>query len=168
MTVYTIHQPHPRKDEDTTHPDRFVFVREGFYFWAFLLGPLWMLWHGLWLVLMFYLAAAAAVQAGLWALGMPVAVTSLVWVLIALLVGFEAASLRRWTYKRRRWDNLGLVVAPDRESAERRFFDSWTAGSWTAENPSAPQAAPAPPTSMPAPQSAPAVIGLFPEPQPRR
>jgi len=99
---------------------------------------------------------------------MPAAVTSFVWVLIALLVGFEAASLRRWTYKRRRWDNLGLVVAPDRESAERRFFDSWTAGSWTADYPSDPQAVPAPPTSMPAPLSAPAVIGLFPEPQPRR
>jgi hypothetical protein len=76
-------------------------------------------------------------------LGMPAVVTSLVWFLIALLVGFEAASLRRWTYKRRRWDNLGPVVAPDRESAERRFFDSWTAGSWTSDSPSAPQAAPA-------------------------
>ena len=32
-----------------------MFVRDGFYFWAFLLGPLWMLWRRLWLVLVVYL-----------------------------------------------------------------------------------------------------------------
>ena len=35
-------------------PERFVFVRDGFYFWAFLLGPVWMLWRRLWLVLRVY------------------------------------------------------------------------------------------------------------------
>ena len=29
-----------------------MFVRDGFYFWAFLLAPLWMLLHRLWLVLL--------------------------------------------------------------------------------------------------------------------
>ena len=31
---------------------RFVFVRDGFHFWALLLGPLWLLWHRLWLALL--------------------------------------------------------------------------------------------------------------------
>ena len=39
MTVFTVHQPSPRKNEDAAPPDRFAFVRDGFYFWAFLLGP---------------------------------------------------------------------------------------------------------------------------------
>ena len=47
--------------------------------------------------------------------------------LIALLMGFEAASLRRWTLSRRKWRQLDIVVADDEESAERRFFDRWTA-----------------------------------------
>ena len=67
-----------------------MFVRDGFYFWAFLLGPLWMLWRRLWLVLLLYLVGTAAVQVGLWALGVSGAVKFAVGFLIALLVGFEA------------------------------------------------------------------------------
>ena len=47
--------------------------------------------------------------------------------LLALLMGFEAASLRRWTVSRRNWRQLDIVVADDEETAERRFFDRWTA-----------------------------------------
>ena len=55
MPVYTVHEPPPRDDDDRRRRrDRFVFVRDGFSFWAFLLAPLWMLWHRLWLVLLLY------------------------------------------------------------------------------------------------------------------
>ena len=156
MTVYTVHQPLPRKTEDVAPPERFAFVRDGFYFWAFLLGPLWMFWNGLWLVLVLYFAGTAAVQAALWALGVSAAVKFAVAFLIAMLVGFEAGSLRRRSL-RRRWSNVGLVVAPNQETAERRFFESWSA-----------DAASPPPAAAPAPQStrmpepSPDVIGLFP------
>ena len=47
-------------------------------------------------------------------------------VLFALLIGFEAATLRRFTLaRRRRWRNVGIVVGDDLELAERRFFDAW-------------------------------------------
>jgi hypothetical protein len=161
MTVYTVHEPAPRKSESADDPERLVFVRDGFYFWAFLLGPLWMLWHRLWLVLLLYLVATTALQAALWTLGMSATVNFTVGFLIAILVGVEAASLRRWTYARRRWMNLGLVVAPNLESAERRFFDSWS-GRVTP-----PRQTPAPRARTPMPSAAPAVIGLFPEPHSR-
>ena len=32
-----------------------MFVRDGFHFWAFLLAPLWLLVHRLWLALLGYL-----------------------------------------------------------------------------------------------------------------
>ena len=51
----------------------------------------------------------------------------IVGVLIALLIGFEGPTLRRWTLARRGWINHGVVVADDEESAERRFFDAWIA-----------------------------------------
>ena len=38
MPVFTVHQPSPRKNEEAAPPERFTFVRDGFYFWAFLLG----------------------------------------------------------------------------------------------------------------------------------
>jgi hypothetical protein len=160
MTVFTVHQPSPRKNEEAAPPERFTFVRDGFYVWAFLLGPLWMLWHRLWLVLVIYLAGTAAIQVALWALGVSGAVKFAVGILIGILIGCEAGTLRRWSL-RRRW-NVGLVVAPNQETAERRFFESWSA-----DAASPPPAAAAPPQSMRMPEPAPDVIGLFPEPQSR-
>lgn len=162
MTVYTVHEPPPRRNRTATDPERFVFVRDGFYFWAFLLGPLWMLWHRLWLVLVLYLVATGAVQAALWALGMSATVKFGVGLLIALLVGFEAASLRRWTYARRRWGHAGLVVAPDLEAAEHRFFESWVVNKSAGAPPASPQQ-----QAQWMPQAAPQVVGLFPEPHSR-
>src|SRR5689334_16081794 len=151
MAVFTVHEPRPRKGEHIAAPERYRFVRDGFHFWAFLLGPVWMLWHRLWLVLLSYIVVTTAIQLGLFALGMSSAVKLAVGFLIALLVGFEAGTLRRWSL--RRWSNVGVVVAPSREEAERRFFSSWE----TAETPL--PSAPLPPdVSVPAPRSE--VIGL--------
>jgi hypothetical protein len=162
MTVFTVHQPAPRKNENVAPPERFAFVRDGFYVWAFLLGPLWMLWHRLWLVLVVYVVGITAIQAMLWALGVSGVVQFAVGVLIAVLVGCEAGTLRRWSL-RRRWSNVGLVVAPSQETAERRFFESWSA-----DMTSLPAAAAPPPSSMRMTEPATEVIGLFPEPQARQ
>jgi hypothetical protein len=167
MAVYTVHEPRPRRNEVAAPPERYAFVRDGFYFWAFLFGPLWMLWHRLWLVLVMYLVADAAIYAALWALGLSGAVKFAVAVLIAILVGCEAGTLRRWSL-RRRWTNVGLVVAPNQETAERRFFESWSAAASTAGTTASPPPAP-PPSAFVSPRapqsSAPDVIGLFPQPQ---
>ena len=62
MSIYTVHEPPLRANEDVPDPERFVFVRDGFSFWAFLLAPLWMLRHRLWLVLIGYVVVAVALQ----------------------------------------------------------------------------------------------------------
>jgi len=161
MKTYTVHEPPPRRD-GASDPHRFVFVRDGFHFWAFVLGPLWMLLRRLWLVLLLYVMLTIAVQVGLAVLGVSSAVKWTVGFLIALLIGFEASSLRRWTYARRKWRLHGVVVADDLAAAERRFFDGFVPGS----------RAPAPDNLPPAPMlrvppASTEVIGLFPEPEPR-
>jgi Protein of unknown function (DUF2628) len=125
MAVYTVHEPPLKRDQTAPDPERFVFVRDGFAFWAFVLAPLWMLRHRLWLVFIGYVVAVIALQVGLRALGASPAVMVLVSLLIAWLVGLEAATLRRFTLARRRWKNVGIVVGDDREAVERRFFDAW-------------------------------------------
>ena len=55
MPTYTVHAPPPRKGETASAPERFVFVRDGFHFWAFVLAPLWLLLHRLWLAFAIYL-----------------------------------------------------------------------------------------------------------------
>ena len=140
MSIYTVHEPPLKAGESTPDPDRFVFVRDGFSFWAFLLAPLWMLRHRLWLVFVGYVIVAVALQVGLRLIGASSGVIIIVSFLLALLVGFEAATLRRFTLSRRRWNNVAVVVGDDLESAERRFFDTWVDKSWTdpsAANPSA-------------------------------
>jgi hypothetical protein len=164
MAVYTVHQPPVKKYEASPDPDRFEFVRDGFSFWAFLLGPLWMLRHRMWLVLIGYIVLVVALAFGLRALGAPGSAKFVAIVLMALLIGMEAGTLRRFTLRRRRWKNIGLIVGDNRESAERRFYDSWVKGETFAPSPGAPSAAPPAPVQPRTPDAAPDVIGLFPQP----
>jgi hypothetical protein len=159
MSVYTVHEPprHRRRDGDAlAHTSRFVFVRDGFHVWAFLLAPLWMLRHRMWLEFIAYVLLVGAVTYALRRFGIEGAGGWIAF-LIALLVGIEASSLRRWKLARRRFENVGVVVGDDIEHAERRFFDGWV----TDERP----VAPAPPPVMRAPAAASnEIIGLFPQP----
>ncbi len=159
MSSYTVYEPPSKDGAAAPDPARFVFVRDGFTFWAFLLGPLWMLWHRLWLVLAGYVVAATALQVALRFIGASASVMVTAGILLALLVGFEAATLRRFTLARRRFRNVGIVIGDDLETAERRFFDVWVKHEPRPALLSPPAARslhrPAPPSE---------VVGLFPEP----
>ena len=164
MSIYTVHQPPLDAGAAAAEPYRFVFVRDGFSWWAFLLTPLWMLRHRLWLALAIYLLVSAALDAGLRALGASVFALVLAGPLISLLVGLEASTLRRSKLARRHWRNIGVVTGDDVEDAERRFFDVWIRQA-PARRPASPPSAPALGSAAPAPPPAPSgVIGLFPEP----
>jgi hypothetical protein len=165
MSVYTVHQPPLAAAGASVDPARFVFVRDGFSWWAFLFTPLWMLRHRLWLALIVYLVVVMGVEVLLRALGAPSLAQAIAALSIALLAGLEAGTLRRFKLARRRWRNVGVVTGERLEDAERRFFDGWirqgAAGRAGSPNASAP--------SGPAPRSAAVgeptgVIGLFPEP----
>src|SRR5882724_1396836 len=165
MPVYTVHEP-PRRDSDDdmiAHTARFQFVRDGFHFWAFLLAPFWMLRHRMWLEFIAYLLLVGAMTFALRRLGIEEAAGAWVALLVALLIGMEAPSLRRWKLARRGFENLGVVVADDLEMAERRFFDGWM------ENAEAPAPSHATPPSSPFDRpAAPAsteIVGLFPQPE---
>jgi hypothetical protein len=165
MSTYTVHEPPPQPGEAASAPERFLFVRDGFYFWAFLLGPLWLLWHRLWLAFVIYLLASILLGAGLTLIGASSTVQFLAGLLIALLIGFEASTIWRWKLTRRGWKTLGFVVAEDVEIAEQRFFAEWSKR--TAATPRSLPAAPEPRYSAPERRGAPSpsdVIGLFPEP----
>jgi hypothetical protein len=161
MAVYTVHEPPLRAGATAApEPERFVFVRDGFSFWALLFGPLWMLRHRMWLVLLGYGVVVTALSLVLH-LHASVTVGTIVWALLALLLGFEAGTLRRFTIGRRGFRNIGIVVGDDLELAERRFFDAWVRKDSV---PAAPVGAPALTPSRRMPSSTPDVLGLFPEP----
>ena len=172
MPVYTVHAP-VTNNAGVRTTDGFAFVRDGFHFWAAVFGPVWLFWHRLWLALIGWMVVMVAVTLGVAALGAGRSAMFWVNVLIALLTGFEAASLWRWTLSRRNWRQLDIVVADDEESAERRFFDRWTAQQRAGSNDQSAvdRGAPPPTRDIPGqafsrPPSPPQneIIGLFPEP----
>jgi hypothetical protein len=160
MPTYTVHAPPPREGQ-SADPGRFVFVRDGFHFWAFLLAPLWMLARRLWLVFVLYIALDILLGIALKLTNAGPFVGSVTGFAVALIVGLEAATLRRWTFARRGWRMLGFVVGEDKEAAERRFFGEWVRRATTP--PPLPEPAYAAPVRR-GPPSSTDVIGLFPEP----
>src|SRR5258706_13838332 len=176
MPVYTVHEPPRRDDELLAHTARFAFVRDGFSVWAFLLAPLWMLRHRLWLAFVGYVIVVVVLSLGLRAIGTSATLADIVTALFSLLVGFEAATLRRFGLARRGWRNVGIVVGDDVESAERRFFDAWANKTWanktwdnktSAERPSVDGVPRASSPAMGVPMArrpSSEVIGLFPQP----
>jgi hypothetical protein len=133
-----------------------------------------MLWRRLWLVLVLYLVFSIGIESALRIYGASGGMISLVAVLISLLVGLEAGSLRRFTLKRRGWKNVGVVSGSDLEDAEHRFFAAWVNGRQPPANPPpAKTPPPAPYLSLarmprqPTPYSS-GVVGLFPEPGAQR
>ena len=163
MPTYTVHAPSSLTSNAASSPERFMFVRDGFHFWAFALAPLWLLLHRLWLALLIYVVGYGALSFGLAFARVSSSIQLVVALLVALLMGFEASSIWRWTLNRRGWATLGFVVAEDAEMAERRFFAKWQNLSPDAH--SVPVTEPKYSTPVRrGPPSPSDVIGLFPEP----
>jgi len=168
MSVYTVHAPRA-SGADSRSTDRFVFVRDGFHLWAAVFGVLWLAWHRLWLALIGWLIVVATVDAILLGAGIGRGTVMFADLLLALLLGFEASSLERWTLSRRSWRQLDIVVGDDRDSAERRFFERWAAGRSSGYDQTTDRGAPPPARDNPGLHNPPplphsSIIGLFPEP----
>ncbi len=166
MSVYTVHEA-PAGGSVSSAAERFIFVRDGFSWWAFLFAPLWMLCHRMWLVLIGYVVISGGIEAALVRFAASRLAISVVGLLISLLVGLEASTLRRFTLHRRGWTNVGVISGADVEDGERRFFDAWLRE--TRPSNSAPSATTAGPSSgtpagVPRVPQTPHVVGLFPEP----
>ena len=120
MAIFTVHEPPRRQGDLAAHADGFVFLRDRFSWPAFLVPSLWMLRHRLWLALAGYVLAGAGLVLVLRFAGLPTGAAALVVLLLSLLIGIEAGNLRRLALARRGYAQLGVVVADDLESAERR------------------------------------------------
>jgi hypothetical protein len=164
MPIYTVHEPPLRNGVVAPDPERFVFVRDGFNFWAFLITPLWLLWRRLWLVLLIYLVVIFGIEQAMYYASVAAAGRSLVMLLISFLIGLEASTLRRFTLARRGWRNVGLVSGTNMEAAERRFFNDWAAAGQGRSSGPAGNLPPRLPLSPTPTFHTPPIVGLFPEP----
>ena len=148
MAVYTVHAPASFGVDVRTTPEKFVFIRDGFHFWAFFAAIFWLVWHRLWLATLGYLVLIGVTQAILNALNVSNTAQLVAFLVIALLVGLEAGSLQRWTLTRRKWRQIDTVVARNLREAEQRFFDRFDADSHIDTNRSASSLPPLPRSSI--------------------
>ncbi|MSP83939.1 MAG: DUF2628 domain-containing protein [Alphaproteobacteria bacterium] len=92
-----------------------IVIRDGFSWPAAVLGPVWALWHGLWIAAL----ALIALQALIALLPWPV-VAAAAAVAQAALVGWHALDLRVWRLERDGYRLAAIVLATSGEEAERR------------------------------------------------
>jgi hypothetical protein len=93
MPVYTVHAPASVAASRSASADGVIFVRDGFHGWAFFAGPFWLIYHRLWLALGGYLALNVVLTLVLAGLRTDGGTRFAVMLLIALLLGLEAATL---------------------------------------------------------------------------
>ena len=115
MAAFVVMQP-PSRDGADAPP---VLVHDGFSFAAFLVPPLWLLWHRLWVeAALAFLLALAIGALGAW-LGPANGFLSL---LVSIYIGVENGALRANAFSRRGYAEKAVVEADTSEEAEIRYF----------------------------------------------
>ena len=116
--IYTIHENENLPDA----ADRIELVREGFAFWAFIFGAVWLLTQRLWLPAIAYLIAVALVGRVLEMMGFSAASMVAVQLGMQLWLGFQANDMKRWVLDRRGFTMRGVVCAESAMMAQQRVF----------------------------------------------
>ncbi|MGJ8528660.1 DUF2628 domain-containing protein [Maritalea sp.] len=94
-------------------------IRDRFSIFACLLTPLWCIWHRLWLELAAFLGVAFVL--GFAAFFTGESAGSWIGFLVALLIGFEASSIRGYALTRKGYLFKGQAVAQSSSEAEWRY-----------------------------------------------
>ncbi|MGQ3673638.1 DUF2628 domain-containing protein [Xanthobacter sp. TB0136] len=113
--------------------DRVVFVRDRFSWLALIFTPIVLLWHGLWLAFILFMALAAGLQALVFIAGIPPMVPPIILAGASLLVALDLAGLRARKLVRQGYDEETVISAPSLVEAEQRFFDRWSGPSAPAQ-----------------------------------
>jgi hypothetical protein len=118
MRIYTVHlRPGAEEPADP------LLVKEGFCWPAFFFSVVWALWNRMWLSALLFLVVIVAADVAAEALGLPPNLGLALNLAIALLIGWGANDLRRWSLAREGYALEGIVAATGEDAATRRWFD---------------------------------------------
>ena len=124
MKVYTVHYRQEASGSLIGLGEDAILVKEGFSWPAFLVPLIWLAYKRMWIVLAFYVAAAAGLT--LLEQGEVVAESALFVGNLALnlILGLEGNDIYRWSLQRRRYREHAVVVGQNLVSAEQRYFEA--------------------------------------------
>lgn len=118
LRMYTTH----RHDAGLYAGPEILLVKDGFSWPAFFLGPIWALWHRMWLTALLIFVASLVVGVAGELSGLSSAAQTVLGLGFAVVVGVNANDWRRSSLHRRGWDDGASVLATTREAAEWRLF----------------------------------------------
>ncbi len=156
MTTFTLHLPGEARPGDPAALEEAELVKDAFSWGAFFFTFLWFFAHRLWLAGLGVLVLVFAFGGLLEVLNVHPTAGTLAAILLQVLIGLEANSLRRWTLARHGRPAIDAVTAADEDEAEVKAF-----ARWLGQRP-APTRNPAPAPVL-SPQRSEPVIGLFPD-----
>jgi hypothetical protein len=159
MKTYTLHLPRDAQPGDPEALERADLVKDAFSWGAFFFTFLWFWFHRLWLAGLAVLVVMIAFDGILAALDVKPFAGTVAHLLLMVLIGLEANTLRRWTYRRGGRPAVDVVTGLDRDDAEAKAFARCLAPN-TQPRPTATRTAIGSPYRSSEP-----VIGLFPEPE---
>ena len=125
MRSYTLHLPHEARPGEAYDLDRAQIVPDGFSGTAFAFSVAWFLYHRLWIAALLVLAGLCATALIGYGLGLSPLAGTAITLLVLLLVGLEASSLRRWTLARNGRPARDAVVAFNADEAESKAMTRW-------------------------------------------
>ena len=116
MTSFVVMTP-PADSGSEALPE---FVRDGFSVVAFIVPPLWLLWHRLWIEAGIAFGVMALIPSVAWQLGFG-PVSPWLSMLVSLYAGLEGPQLRLAALRAKGWTDAGVYEADDLVDAETRF-----------------------------------------------
>src|SRR5262245_29723866 len=116
MRYYSVHAPNGEFEA----PEDYLFVKDGFSWPALFVPILWVLWHRLWLTLVWYIVFVLVVA---WARRLLIYDTATaVAILGTVLFSLEANNMRRLSLESRGCHEVGSSFGKDITEAEARFY----------------------------------------------
>lgn len=158
MRYYSVHAPEDEPDS----LERYVFVKDGFSWPALLVPIIWILWHRLWLTLVYYVVFVLVVA---WTGRLLGELAAMALGAIGLIVlAIEANNIRRLSLESRGWREVGSSLGRNLEEAEVRFFGAGNEGAVASEKEAVITRAGYAPEHR-RQMTDESIIGLFPEPE---
>lgn len=121
MAIFTVHLP-PTAPGAALEPEKIVFLREGFNYFAFVFGPFWLLHKRAWIAAAGWALLLTTIGVLAWKLRVPKEAISWVPLALATWLGFEGDRLVAWTLARRGYAESDVVIADDADEAEAVYF----------------------------------------------
>lgn len=112
MAVFAVYE-HPSKA-----PDRTVFVKEGFAFWALVLPVLWALWHRMWVTAAVLVAVYGVIHLAVSLFALSDINAALLDMAVNIIFAMEARNLRIASLRRAGYREQALVMASSLYEAE--------------------------------------------------